>query len=246
MAFGIFVRNDFGDISIDDKWVNYSLLVESSISCVAGTWNPTSGGTPTYPQTVISTGTITSIEPPILFAKHSGFLAGSTGHFIAECKPIGSPGAWTGFSIRCGGTGTRTLEYRIYAILPQATSYGAVVKRGDGTIAFDSGRRPLIVERVIQPNEWSLTYNEAAGPGFREQDYTIVRPTQAYISISTVLYFDGIVGRADGRVLVQIAAGYDSPSTHIRNFVLWDSGSGSVNPGPGSISTPLPMLCDAA
>lgn len=246
MSFGIFVKNDFGDFSIDDKWVNYSLLAESSISCAAGSWDPSGGGTPTYPQTVISITPIPSVEPPILFARHAEFLAGGSGHFIAECKPVGVPGAWTGFSIRCGGSGSRTLNYRIYAILPASGTYGVIVKRSDGEICFDSGRKPLIVERVIAPSEWSLTYNGAAGPGFREQDWTLNRPVEDYISISTPLYFDGISGLSSGRVLIQIAAGFDNPTTQIRHSMLFDSGTSSVNPGAGSRSAILPMLCDAS
>lgn len=245
MSFGIFVRNQFDDICIDERWVNYSLLVESSIQCQGGQWNPGQGGDPTFPVTMIPIQTITSPEPPILFGKHRGFLVDGNGHYLAECKPVGYPGNWTGFAVRCGGSGVRALEYRIYGILPRSSSYGMVVRRADGAICFDSGRRPLIVERIIQPSEWVLTYNDQAGQGFREQDWSIDRPLQEYISMSTPMFFDGIQGMPSGRVITQIAADYSAPATKIRHAVLYDSGTNTINPGPGSRTYITPMLCDA-
>ena len=82
------------------------------------------------------------------------------------------------------------------------------------------------------------------GRGFREQDGDLPRPTQAYISISTVTYTDSLSGGASGaRAMVQIAAGYSNAGL-LRHSVLYDSGSGSINHGAGSRIGILPMLCD--
>jgi hypothetical protein len=243
MTFGVRVNNTWGDTIIDDLWLNYSLYLQGSIGVDFAGW-VVSGADPTFPVTnLFFPAVVTSLKPPMLFCRHSLFDAS---HALAGVNLIGYPGNWTGFAIRGAGSGAKVMDYRVYAALPPSSdSFGMRVRDANGDIAFDSGRLPLIIERVIESAEWALTYNAAAGGGYREQDWETARPSQDYVSISTPLYFDGLAGVPAGRALIQIAAGTGSPGSALRHFVLYDSGSAALNPGAGSRVSILPMLCDA-
>lgn len=153
MSFGFKAINENGETVIDADFVNYALAFQGTVAC--GNQQIV---TVTYPTA------LTSQDVPLIALKRwSG-----VDFMFQDTAPVGTPGNWTGFRIRCfrasaAAPSSVTLSYRVYATgLPRLEDWGMQVFDARGVRVFDSSRRLLTFKGRVegQVSAWQNTRGE--------------------------------------------------------------------------------------
>lgn len=150
MSFGFKAVNQNGETVIDADFVNYALAFEGTVTC--GNQNVVTVAYPTA---------LTSLDAPLVAIKRWAGID----FMFQDIAAVGTPGNWTGFSIRCfrasaSAPGSVALAYRVYATgLPRLEDWGMQVFDASGVRVFDSSRKLLIFKGRIegQISAWQHT-----------------------------------------------------------------------------------------
>lgn len=207
MAFGLTVKNDYGDTVIDGEWPNYTKMQEGVIPFTIINTNGNGDGKAVVVISLITPGTDSS--PPILLIRPNGSIDGTVE--LAQVTTLGYPGNWTGFNLIFtqpynSPTSVKPLQYKIYGVQPAPeAAWGMRVFSPSGAIVFDSSRQQLRLSRVITSPDWVLTSQYPgtnSNYGSWGQTHVTTLPADTYISISTIS-FDGIYASNPGALYLK-------------------------------------------
>ncbi|KGF63614.1 hypothetical protein [Pseudomonas lutea] len=173
MAYGLQFVNNSGVVTLDSEFARL-VVIES------GDYIPNSDGGLT--SIVSFAQAITTPEPPLIFARPTT-EAGTAA--ISSVQIYGTPGAWTGFSVR-----TRSVDYlqprgKWFAAAFEAravAAYGMRLWDGAGKLLFDTGTPCAVFTAAFQTWTYRFTQQLAIGNSnffsvsnpFPESDYMLI------------------------------------------------------------------------
>lgn len=173
MSYGLQFINNSGLVTLDSEYARMVVLE-------SGNYIPNSDGGLT--SGVMFAQTVTTPEPPLIFVRPTS-EAGTAA--IATVALFGSPGAWTGFSVR-----TRSVNYLqprgrwfTAAFRARATAaYGMRLWDGSANLLFDSGTPCAVFTAAFQNWTYQFTQQLTIGNSnfyavpyaFPESDYMLI------------------------------------------------------------------------
>ena len=130
MKYGFEFINNNDVVTVDSEFARLSIVSSGRF-----TWNQQSN----LVATTMFSRTITTVEAPLVFIKpdRANMVAG-----FCQFRMIGSPGAWTGFSVRGYDVNTARPNGEYFAAAWQSAAvaqYGARLFDGDEKVIFDTG-----------------------------------------------------------------------------------------------------------
>ncbi|MCP6695846.1 hypothetical protein [Pseudomonas donghuensis] len=205
MSYGLQVINDSSYLQIDSDMPRLCVVHQ-------GSYSGNSGFTVNFPQPV------TSAEPPCVFIRPA---MGESNVLYRSMNILGSPGAWTGFSVALSNI-THTTSGTWFAAVFQATTaamYGMRIWDSSGKAIYDTGSPAVSVSmaahawpyagRVQLDIGYAYTYvcnlPKAIGP----YDHFMINPFSRYLNgphqfVSTRM---GVTVDYPGNRLVMYAVG---------------------------------------
>ncbi|MDQ0979421.1 hypothetical protein [Pseudomonas synxantha] len=234
MSFGLAVRNSDGEILVDSTFLNYSLAESGTTNCAIG-------------LTSIRFATIiTSLDPPIACAAQwlgKGQIGGIT--------PIGSVGAWTGFSVRVRQANI-TLKWQAYTTnLPPDEEWSLSVFNDVSDRVFDASRRMLTFSGEVsgKAEDWVRVSGSPFVNGRDDLYHYRKAPIEngQYVAIGVLPFaFFGITNSSRGQVSVvtEVGLGWAAsgiPLLFLESFM--DAPSGMFLGGiPGAVVYDFPAM----
>ena len=182
MAYGIEIKNNNGNLLIDQDYQSYFLVERRSVNLTFSQNYGQGGNRGFYPVTVNFTRTITSSNPPMIVMRS---LSGSP---ISVAKLNGRPGNWTGLEMvtpRQAGVSSTSAqyEYECYVTANNAVStaqsagywvdngYGIIVNDSGGNRVFDSRMVNQAISGVSFANSGISKSSWRTGGGYGESNY---------------------------------------------------------------------------
>ncbi|MGH8382639.1 hypothetical protein [Pseudomonas sp.] len=178
MSYGLKVINDSSYLQIDSDMPRLCVVHRGSYSGI-------SGFTVNFPQPV------TSAEPPCIFIRPA---MGESNVMYGSMNILGSPGAWTGFSVALSNI-THTTSGTWFAAVFQATTtatYGMRIWDSSGKAIYDTGSPPVSVSMgahawsyvgltplaIGNAYTWACSLPRAIGP----YDHFMINPFSRYLN----------------------------------------------------------------
>lgn len=212
MAFGLQFTNTSGTVTLDSEYARLSVLF-------TGNYTPNAGGG--RAASVAFPSVVTTQEPPLVFIRPTTIsgLASAT-----QMSVSGTPGAWTGFSLRAFNTDSAAPNGKYFVATFQAkatANFGLRIWDGSSGLLFDSGTASAVFSRAYQ--NWNFVRSVLVTGGTYVNYYTVNYsfPEDEYLMINN-FGMNMVAGNSPGRMLYSL---WDFP-----NKVLYAVTASTSNP----------------